>query len=182
MKALSRLVIDYAICQGACAAGIATLETLAGGPPSADLTAVLPEATSAVTFAFPLNQKLIPPFLAKKDRRAHEKDNIDTNALAGGLSLQLAKWLDQKGYPSLPQAPNDVYRQDTPGGALDMLPEIFHRYPDKKERQERYKMLKQSGAVIQHPDGRLEAVTPEAAESYLQQMPEETRSIYVDNS
>ena len=89
---------------------------------------MLPGAKAAISFAFPLNQELIAPFLMKKDRRSHEKDNIDTNSLAGGVSLQLSKWLDQKGYPSVPQAPNDVYRQDSPGGALDMVPEISHRY------------------------------------------------------
>ena len=128
MKKLSRLVMDYAKCQGACAVGIATTDTLSGGPPSTDLSSVLPGAKSAIGFAFALNQELIAPFLMKKDRRSHEKDNIDTNGLAGGLSLQLSKWLDQKGYPSVPQAPNDVYRQDSPGGALDMIPEISHRY------------------------------------------------------
>jgi epoxyqueuosine reductase len=128
MKELSRLVMDFAKCQGACAVGIATAETLSGGPPSTDMNHVLPGAKSAIGFAFPLNQDLIAPFLMKKDRRSHEKDNIDTNGLAGGLSLQLSKWLDQKGHPSVPQAPNDVYRQDTPGGVLDMVPEISHRY------------------------------------------------------
>jgi epoxyqueuosine reductase len=128
MKELSRLVMDYARCQGACAVGIATTETLSGGPPSADLTYAFPDAKAAISFAFPLNQELIPPFLMKKERRSHEKDNIDTNGLAGGLSLQLSKWLDQKGFPSLAQAPNDVYRQDTPGGVLDMVPEISLRY------------------------------------------------------
>jgi hypothetical protein len=123
MKELTRLVMDFARCQGACAVGIATTETLSGGPPSVDLTGVLSDAKAAISFAFPLNQELIAPFLTKKDRRSHEKDNIDTNGLAGGLSLQLSKWLDQKGYPSLPQAPNDVYRQDSPGGVLDMVPE-----------------------------------------------------------
>ena len=128
MKELTRLVKDFARCQGACAVGIATTETLSGGPPSVDLAHVLPRAKAAISFAFPLNQELIAPFLMKKDRRSHEKDNIDTNSLAGGLSLQLSKWLDQKGYPSVPQAPNDVYRQDSPGGALDMVPEVSHRY------------------------------------------------------
>jgi len=128
MKELTRLIMDYARCQGACAVGIATTKTLSGGPPSVDLTHVLPDAKAAISFAFPLNQELIAPFLMKKDRRSHEKNNIDTNGLAGGLSLQLSKWLDQKGYPSVAQAPNDVYRQDSPGGALDMVPEISHRY------------------------------------------------------
>jgi epoxyqueuosine reductase QueG len=128
MKELTRLIKDYARCQGACAVGVATTETLSGGPPSTDLAHVLPGARAAISFAFPLNQTLIAPFLMKEDRRSHEKDNIDTNGLVGGLSLQLSKWLDQKGYPSIPQAPNDVYRQDSPGGTLDMVPEISHRY------------------------------------------------------
>jgi epoxyqueuosine reductase QueG len=128
MEKLSQIVLDYVKCLGVCAAGIATLDTLAGGPPSADLTYVLPDARSAVSFAFPLDQNLIPPFLQKEDRLSHEQDNYRTNGLAGGLSLQLARWLDQKGYPSIAQAPNDVYRRDTPGGALDMYPELSLRY------------------------------------------------------
>jgi epoxyqueuosine reductase len=128
MEQLSQVVIDYVKCLGACAAGIATVDTLAGGPPSADLTYVLPEAKSAISFALPLNQKLIPPFLQKKDRISHERDNYRTNGLASGLSLQLAKWLDQKGYPSIAQATNDVYRRDTLGGVLDMYPPLSMRY------------------------------------------------------
>jgi len=125
---LSQVVIDYVKCLGACAAGIATVDTLAGGPPSADLTYVLPDAKSAISFALPLNQNLIRPFLRKKDRSSHERDNFRTNGLAGGLSVQLSRWLDQKGYPSIAQAPNDVYRRDTPGRVLDMYPELSLRY------------------------------------------------------
>ena len=125
---LSQRVLDFVRCLGACAAGIATTETLVGGPPSADLTYVLPGAKSAISFALPLDQNLIRPFLGKKDRVSHERDNYRVNGLAGGLSLQLSKWLDQKGYPSLAQASNDVYRRDTPGGVLAMHPELSLRY------------------------------------------------------
>ena len=125
---LSRYVLDYVRCLGACAAGIATTETLAGGPPSADLTYVLPEAKSAINFALPLDRDAICAFLRKEDRVSHERDNYRMNGLASGLSLQLSKWLDQKGYPSLAQASNDVYRCDTPGGRLDMYPELSLRY------------------------------------------------------
>jgi epoxyqueuosine reductase len=128
MELLSQIVLDYVKCLGACAAGIATTDTLAGGPPSADLTYVLPDAKSAISFAIPLDQNLIPPFLRKENRLSHEQDNYRTNGLAGGLSLQLSTWLDQKGYPSIAQAPNDVYRRDTPGGALDLYPELSMRY------------------------------------------------------
>jgi len=49
------------------------------GPPSTDLTHVLPAAKAAISFVFPLNQELITPFLMKKDRRSHEKNNRDVD-------------------------------------------------------------------------------------------------------
>jgi len=125
---LSQYVLDYVRCLGACAVGIATTETLAEGPPSADLTYVLPEAKSAISFALPLDQNTIYAFLCKEDRISHQRDNYRVNGLASGLSLQLSKWLDQKGYTSIAQASNDVYRRDTPGGRLDMYPELSLRY------------------------------------------------------
>ena len=60
MDSLSKTIIDFLLCEGdACAAGIATVETLAGGPPSADITSVFPEAKSAISFAVALDQSLI---------------------------------------------------------------------------------------------------------------------------
>jgi epoxyqueuosine reductase len=41
---MSRLVSDFLINAGAMDVGIATTETLSGGPPSTDLAFVLPEA------------------------------------------------------------------------------------------------------------------------------------------
>lgn len=128
MQNLSQLVLDFVRSEGVCAAGIATLETLAGGPPSADLSYALPEAKSAVSFALPLDQSLIPPFLMKKDRRSHERDNFTTNLLASGLALQLSTFLSQKGFSAVPLAANEVYREDTPRGAIDMIPDISLRY------------------------------------------------------
>ncbi|GAI53688.1 unnamed protein product, partial [marine sediment metagenome] len=90
MEELSQTVIDYVMCQGACAAGIVTLETLEGGPPSADLSYVLPKAKSAISFALPLDQSLIPPFLMKKDFLSHKRDNVLKNAQSSGIALLLA--------------------------------------------------------------------------------------------
>jgi epoxyqueuosine reductase QueG len=125
---LSQDVLDYVTCLGTSAAGIATVDTLAGGPPSADLTYVLPEAKSAISFALPLDQEAIRAFLRKEDRASHERDNYRVNGLASGLSLYLSKWLDQMGYPSVAQASNDVYRRDTPFGRIDLYPELSLRY------------------------------------------------------
>lgn len=52
--------------RGALRVGFCTRETLAGGPPSADLTYVLPSARSAVTFALPLDRDIMRQCLAKK--------------------------------------------------------------------------------------------------------------------
>ncbi|RJP69748.1 MAG: epoxyqueuosine reductase [Candidatus Abyssobacteria bacterium SURF_17] len=128
MQSLTEIVLDYVMCENACAAGIATVETLAGGPPTADLTYVLPNAKSAVCFALPLDQSLIPPYLAKKDRLSHERDNFRTNFLASGIALGLTRFLEQKGFPSYAVAANEVYRQDTPRGAIDMIPDVSLRY------------------------------------------------------
>ncbi|MFA4910851.1 MAG: epoxyqueuosine reductase [Desulfobacteria bacterium] len=108
--------------------GIVTKATLEGGPPSTDLSYVLPNAKSAICFSLPLDEKAIESFLKKEDRCSHEIDQIHTNALASGISLEIAMFLEQKGYPSVAQAANIVYRRDTEKGPLGMKPPISHRY------------------------------------------------------
>jgi epoxyqueuosine reductase QueG len=125
---MEKLVLDYPKCEGASLVGIATTETLAGGPPSTEITQVMPDANSAIVFAMNLDQKLIPDFLAKRDRLTYEHNYEATNSIASGVAVKLANFLRQKGYPSVPVAANDVYREDTPRGRFDMLPPISLRY------------------------------------------------------
>jgi epoxyqueuosine reductase len=128
MASLSELLMNYVRCGGATGAGIVTRETLAGGPPSTDLTCMLPDARSAVVFAVPLNPSYIEPFLTKKDRRSHEKDNVAVNLMASGIALELSNYLKQRGHAAAPVAANQVYRGDTPHGPFDMMPDISLRY------------------------------------------------------
>lgn len=128
MEDLSQIVKDMAKSYGVSDVGIVTKETLEGGPPSTDLSYVLPNAKSAICFSLPLDEKAIESFLKKEDRLGHEIDQIHTNALASGISLEMAMFLEQKGYPSVAQAANIVYRRDTEKGPLDMKPPISHRY------------------------------------------------------
>lgn len=125
---LTQFAIDYAMCQGACAAGVATRETLAGGPPSTDLEYVLPGAKSAVSFAMPLDAQKIERFLSKQDHAGHQHDNVHTNLVATGLAVSLATFLDQRGHPSYGVSANAVYRKDTPRGLFDFMPDISQRY------------------------------------------------------
>jgi len=50
--------------------------------------------------------------------------------------------------------------------------------PDKEERKKRYKMLTESGCVVQHPDGSVEAFPPEEAAERVAAMDPETRALY----
>jgi len=126
MEKLSQTVREFVILEGACISGIATVQTLAGGPPSSDLTYVLPKARSAISFAVAIDQSLIPPYLMKKEWLALEKELIRANIAANGIALQLAQYLSQKGHPSVPVAANDVFR---PGYGADLChPPISHRY------------------------------------------------------
>lgn len=133
MKKLSRIVREFVMIEGACESGIATLKTLEGGPPSSDLTYVLPEADSAISFAVPIDQKPILPYLMKKERLALEQAFIKANVIASGIALHLANYLTQKGYPSVPVAANNVFRPPESDSASDYIvdcyyPDIAHRY------------------------------------------------------
>ena len=99
MGSLTEQIKEVINSYGTAIMGIATRQALEGGPPSADLSYVLPEAKSAISFALPLNKNFIRPFLAKKDRLSHERDNLQVNLLATGLAAHLAKHLEQRGIP-----------------------------------------------------------------------------------
>jgi epoxyqueuosine reductase len=128
MEHLTEQVKVLARSYGAVSVGIATLETLEGGPPSADLLYALPEARSAISFALPLDRNFIRPYLAKKDRLGHEQDNLRVNMLATGIAAHLAKHLEQRGFPSIGQVANESYRKEEKIVRAGMHPDLSHRY------------------------------------------------------
>ena len=119
---------EMALTLSAFKVGIVTTETLVGGPPSADLTYVLPAAKSAVCFAVSFDQSLIDPYFKKEDHKALETNKVRTTTLANGIALEIAEFLQQQGYQAVPQGANFVYRQDTENWLMDMYPPISHRY------------------------------------------------------
>lgn len=128
MDKLTKRVKDLVLAYGASAVGIVTKEMLEGGPPSADISYVLPKARSAISFCIPLDPANIDDWFAKKSQTTHFKDNIQKNAIASGISLELANYLNQKGFPSTPLTANTAYRSDTKRGFLDEKPLVSHRY------------------------------------------------------
>ncbi len=51
-------------------------------------------------------------------------------------------------------------------------------HPDKDVRKKRFKLLVESGVIVQNPDGSLEAVTPEEVKKQLASMHPEKRALY----
>jgi predicted transcriptional regulator len=110
---MTEALTEMALSLGAFKVGIATTETLSGGPPSTDLTYVLPEAKSVVCFALAFDQNLIDPFFKKVDQESLEANKVRTQALTDGIALEIAAFLQQAGYKAFPQPTNFVYRRDT---------------------------------------------------------------------
>ena len=50
--------------------------------------------------------------------------------------------------------------------------------PDKEERKRRFKLLSESGVVLQNENGSLDVVSPEEAEGRLAKMSPENRALY----
>ena len=128
MEKLTQRVKDLVLAYGASAVGIATKEMMAGGPPSADFSYVQPKAKSAISFCVPLDPALIDGWFSKQSQTVHFKDNIQKNAISSGISLELANYLNNKGFPSTPLTANTAYRSDTKRGFLDEKPPVSHRY------------------------------------------------------
>ena len=103
---LNSEIEDFLLDKGALKVGFTTVKNLSGGPPSADLTYLLPEARSAVCFALPLNKEHIRSFLSKKNWKNHVSDNIQANIDSILISNELIKMLKEKGFKAdQPPAP-----------------------------------------------------------------------------
>ncbi len=101
--------------QGAVSVGFATKETLAGGPPTTDITYALPEGETAICFAIPLDKSKIRPYLGKqlpRGRFDHVIDNGDGYLKAFKIAKAIANFLEKKGFTSVPVSPNFNYRKD----------------------------------------------------------------------
>ena len=125
---LTSKVKEFPVNYGASIVGITTVETLAGGPPSTDLSYVLEGARSAVTFAVPLDEDKTRDYLGKIDRGGHQEDYTRASVIADGIAAQLASFIRQFGHDTVAVMQNLVFRTDKPGDLNHRTPDISHRY------------------------------------------------------
>jgi epoxyqueuosine reductase len=125
---LEKEIIELLKSLGAISVGFANLETLAGGPPSADIRYIMPGAKSAISFALPENKEFLLRFLAKEDILSHEKDHLTTTISSGQISEKIKDFLESKGYKSSAVLGSGVYRREIPDWKVNMYPNLSQRY------------------------------------------------------
>jgi epoxyqueuosine reductase len=125
---LEKEIIELLKSLGAISVGFANLETLAGGPPSADIRYIMPSAKSAISFALPENKEYLQRFLAKEDILSHEKDHLTTTISSGQISEKVKDFLESKGYKSSAVLGSGVYRRELPDWKINMYPNLSQRY------------------------------------------------------
>ncbi len=116
---------------GAVSVGFANKETLAGGPPSTDITYLLSEAESVICFAVPLDKEKIRVFLRKdsnNSRIEHEKDNVGGYIKAFSIAKKAADFLQEKGYKATEIISNFDYRKEVKGWRIILPPVMSLRY------------------------------------------------------
>ncbi|MGR3296282.1 MAG: hypothetical protein ACUZ8A_08670, partial [Candidatus Bathyanammoxibius sp.] len=113
-ETLNQAITDYLLHNGAVSVGFSTRETLADSPPSADITYLMENGLSAITFAVPINKAYIRPFLAKEARLARERDEGETNKRVRELADALAKMIRGAGHQAVGTSPNYGYRTEEP--------------------------------------------------------------------
>jgi epoxyqueuosine reductase len=132
MQHLSQIALEFPLSHGAFASGIATLETLRGGPPSTDLSFVLSGARSAVSFALPFDRTAIDPYLMKRDRLGLERSYNHAEITATGLGVHFANYLTKRGFPSVYVAAGQVYREDIQSRASEAEQKIAEEFKEKE--------------------------------------------------
>ena len=122
---LNQLIEEFLLERGAIKVRFANQESLAGGPPSTDLTYQIEGARSAVSFALPLDRDRTRRYLAKQE---YHEEQIDVSIQSSKLSKACAQMLENEGYPSAMVHGNNKYRTDVPDWQLKMHPDISQRY------------------------------------------------------
>ena len=129
VTALNKQIEEFLKERGAIRVGFATLDTLAGGPPSTDITYLLPEARSAISFALPLDREIIRQFLSKETWFEAEEDDLNVNKKSSELGEELVQWLKKKGFKAAcSEQNNNIYRTEVRGWKKEMYPDLSHRY------------------------------------------------------
>jgi hypothetical protein len=181
---LEREIEQFLKERGAIKVGFANKETLAG-PPNADITYILPEAKSAISYALLFDKAIIRDYLSKKNFPNHEGNRFDLNYRSVKISNELASWLSEKGFESKRIISNNNYKKEVknwkaPGINIRLTCGFCQNicWGDPKETAENYRILTESGCIIQNVDGSIVVLPPKEAEQHFESLPKKHQKKY----
>jgi len=120
---LTRAVKEKALALGANLVGIAPMERMTGAPPELHPQRLLPEAKSMVSMAYRINHAVQKLHLRGGSAMSFSRfAGLEPKARLDDMALDLANWLEDLGYLSLPVPANQYYYQDKGYG------EISHKH------------------------------------------------------
>jgi len=132
MHATERGLKSLAIDLGADLVGIATAETLADAPPSADPRYLLPSARSVISFALSLDRKSVEEFISKQRWRPHCENRKAIAQTLYTIGDRLAERLRSDGYEAVNVELNNNYRPEKKAADITEMtefhPDFSHRY------------------------------------------------------
>ena len=132
MTTAEKKLKSLALSLGASLVGIASRNTLADGPPSADPRYLLPSANSVISFAVALDREALTDFIGKKKWRPHCDNRKAVAQTLYKIGDALAGRLRSEGHEALNVDLNNNYRPEDAAADVtemtDFHPEFSHRY------------------------------------------------------
>ncbi|MHA1112449.1 MAG: epoxyqueuosine reductase [Promethearchaeota archaeon] len=129
MGTISEEIHEFLDSFGVIKSGITNLAGLDRGPPSTDLTYILPSAKSAISYALPYDRAITRNYLAKKNVLEFEEHGNELDKKINIIAKKLAGFLKNKGFEAVAVASNNVYRKEgIHNWQLRMYPDLSHRF------------------------------------------------------
>lgn len=123
---------SIALNAGATSCGIASLERLKDGPPSADPTYAMPSARSVISYAIAFDYEILAKFMAKEHFDPFVRHKKDLETLLYVVGDKLVDELKAQGHDAMVVSINSVYRPEPgvpdPSKARAMIPDFSLRY------------------------------------------------------
>ena len=132
MSYLENKIKEIARENGAAITGIAFKERLYDSPPSGNPDFLLPSAQSIISFAIPLDKKIMRDFISKRDWLSHNEERKQLAMSLYTIGDRLVDFLKGKGFEARTVDINNSYRPEPEANDItemtEFIPDFSHRY------------------------------------------------------
>lgn len=132
MTGIEDRIKEVALSSGADTCGIASVERMLDGPPSADPTYVMKEAQSVIAYTIAYDDDILADFMAKRSFVPFVKHKKELEIRLYTVGDAIAEYLTGLGHQAVVVSINAVYRPEPgvsdPSEAVAMIPDFSIRY------------------------------------------------------